>query len=172
MKQWRGALVGVTVLAVMGLLSPVRADDKAVRQGFEAIYSQYIQAFQQKDSTAILRFSERYLAPNWTEGAHTRKQWRTMLAQRPWTPSTQSKGKVDRVTIDGSRAVVTFSEEHLIVMPDPSGAAHRVTNRSTTRDSWLKAADGWKCTRSEIQSTKSELDGQPIDTSSFQVPGQ
>src|SRR5947199_1376587 len=112
MKQCRGALVGVLGVAVMGLLSPVRADDKTVRQGFETIYNQYIQAFQQKDRTAILRFSERYLAPNWTEGHYTRQQWLTLLAQRPWTPSTRSKGKLQQVTIDGNHASVTFSEGH------------------------------------------------------------
>jgi hypothetical protein len=172
MKQWRGAVMGIVGVVAMGMLSPARADENAVRRGFEVIYQQYTQAFQQKDSSAILRFSERYLAPNWTEGTHTRQQWLSMLAKQPWTPSSESKGKVERLTVDGNHAVVTFSEEHLIVMADPAGTAHRVTSRSTTRDSWLKSAAGWKCTRSEIQTTKSELDGQPFDPSSFQVPGQ
>jgi hypothetical protein len=167
-------IVSVLVASVAGLLTPVLADDAAVRRELEARYAELAQALKAKDSTALQQFAERWTTPdfvsNGPRGTQTRQQMLDQLkdAKEPWEPSSVVHLTITKLTVEGDRAIalIEYHGEGTVKNPrftgDASGKPHTLVERGTGRDTWVKTDMGWKGKLHEELSATYMLDGKPF----------
>jgi uncharacterized protein DUF4440 len=161
------AAVGVAI----GIAVPARADESAARKELGAIYQQYTQAFQQKDTTALQQWVQRYVAPNAVNKnpdgtSQTRQQLLDNLkrAQARWVPPSQVSGKIESLRVKGNKAVVLFTDRSVRVVHSRRAPQqpHQFMLVSAERDTWVKTPAGWKSSLSENLRGQAFIDGKPV----------
>lgn len=169
-----GLVVFLLAVAAMGRSAPAPAAQAAVRQELEAHYARWAQAIKAKDRAALQQFIEQETTPDFVsrgpEGTQTRQQVLDALksTNEPWEPPQELRVKIDRLTLQGDKAVVRVSDQAEGVTTDrkltgdASGKPHRLVTRGVNRDTWVRTAAGWKLKRHEVLEVKTTLDGKPF----------
>src|ERR1051326_8436344 len=137
MKQWRAVVGAVLCLAAFGAWAPARSDDASVRRELQAIYARYEQSIKAPTSAALIQWIEQYVTPdalNVMPGGQqqTRQQLLDAVRDANWERRpTSSKGKITKLTVNGNRATVMYTDSMTVRTSDPR-ATHDPKGRPHT----------------------------------------
>jgi hypothetical protein len=71
--------------------------------------------------------------------------------------------KILKLTVTGRQAVVLSESRVTMEMTDEHGTPHEVVNIMTSRDTWIKTAQGWKTKASVMLKGKTLVDGHSVE---------
>jgi Domain of unknown function (DUF4440) len=170
----RVLIVLVSLAFLVSLVTPVLADDAAVRKELEARYAELAQALKAKDRTLLQQFAEQATTPDFVSkgprGTQTRQQMIDQLkdAKQPWEPSRVVHLTITKLTVEGDQAIalIDYHNEGTVSDPrftgDASRKPHMLVERGTGRDTWAKTDTGWKAKLHEELTAAYTLDGKPF----------
>lgn len=150
--------------AALGTAPLARADDAAVRKELQTQYDRLIQAMKAKDINGVMSVA----APGFTEkqpgmpAMNAAQAKAAMEEDFKMTKSLDSASmKVVKVSVKGNTAVAT-TDYKMAGTGLMNGKEHKMTDRGTSRDTWVKTPQGWKVKSVVFVQSHPMMDGRPM----------
>lgn len=162
MMRWMktGWILGM--LCVLGAGSALAQDTAKVKKELEAMNAKAIAAIKKKDAATLIGL----LTPDFTfQGTKGEKMTRAQYEQTVKQQFTVVKevkaasAKVGAVTVKGNTAVAQLSSQLTLTVADPQGKLHTIMQSSTSEDTMVKTAQGWKLKKTVEKTTSTTMDG-------------
>src|SRR5438132_406342 len=114
MKRQLGTPAVSLCALAMGLLSPVRADDRVVRQQLASYYHRFSKALTAKSSDGLRQLIEQNTTPDFVRktpyGTETRQTYLMGFKVHWATPPPQAEERLDRLKVQGNQAVALVTD--------------------------------------------------------------
>lgn len=154
------------VLCLLTVSSLAHADEKAVKSILIANYAKFAAAFQKNDIEAMSNMLTQDYTTIQSDGNKIDRA--TVIAifrqQRKSLLSTTMNSKIDKLTVQGSKAIVIVHIRTAGVISDAQGQHHTLVANAVSRDTWVKTGSSWKLKSNEARKATAIMDGKPMPT--------
>ncbi|MBW3622602.1 MAG: nuclear transport factor 2 family protein [Armatimonadetes bacterium] len=170
----RKLLAAGSLMALLALGSglPAHAQDAAVRAAINRTYNQYAQALKTGDARKAMAVIQANTTPDFTQ-----KMKNGQVVKRPQILQSLQQAakqgirerpdqvvyKLVNLKVNKNQALSTAQVQMSDTRKGPDGKTHRMSVKSITRDTWVKAGNAWKLKQSQEVSQQIMLDGKPFD---------
>lgn len=164
MKRNLILLSAATVL----LSAAAAADDKSARKEVDAAYRKLEAAIKAKNIDGVLKLStlDFTMKQPGKKPQNAEQVKAAMMQEFAMAKSVDEvKMTVTKFTVTGYTAEATTSGKMSLSMYGQQGKTNKLVDLSTTKDTWVKGADGWKIKSVDVITDKMTLDGKPFDPS-------
>ncbi len=156
----------VVLAAALMVLSggAMAQNEQAVRKALAPLYAKVRQAFLHRDVDAFIAI----LAPSGTarqgEKASDPQEVRVQVGMRlaMLKKMTTVKMEMQKVTVNGDRAVVMNRFEYEGIVETQPGKTVRMGDKGITRDTWARTPKGWRLLHIETVQSNPTMDGKPL----------
>ena len=165
MTTRRSALMTLTTAALLFPLALTAHAQKSEEQAIRAAYTTSDTYFRKKDLSKLMGMLTPDIVYKQSNGTKLdRKGMETTLKTQFGMIQTMDSFKttVKKISVKGKTAQSETSMEMKGHVKDPQGKMHTISSMSTTRDIWMKTAQGWRIKQIDALTDKSMMDGKPI----------
>lgn len=164
-----GTITALGLTLMTGACAISQADDAAVRKEIQAGYDKLCAAMKSKNIDGVMKMGTKdfsYTEKGQTMGGEQMKQ---MMQQQFAAMKSCDKMvmKIDKLTVKGNTATVMSSSEGVMTIGGADGKTHKMADKNTSKDTWVKTPEGWKCKNVTVLTDKMTMDGKPFDPSAM-----